>query len=187
MFYQEAKRWLICSTIALCFAIQAESSNPLSASFANLEIAEASKDQPLVILPTQPGNWINESDSVRSFTLEVRETSDRRKHTVFHNGKTITASTPIEGTRSRIAYDPSFGRFVGLLPSIRVEWVDGVDPHAIAAATGALKLTEFKQLGYFVLELPRHLHPAAAIQHIQTLPGQPKAFIRTRGFDIEWR
>lgn len=108
-------------------------------------------------------------------------------HVVVFEGETFSASTPIEGPWSRIAFDPSRRAFVQLLPSIRVETRDKTQLELIVRELGAINVTMFDSLALAVIDLPDDMHPAEAVARVQAMPGRPRATIRLRAPRVEWR
>lgn len=141
----------------------------------------------LLTMPERPGAWQVSGARTTQMLLEIFESENSRKHTVKLEGKIYRASTPLTGTRSRIAFDPLRKRFVGLLPSIRVELNTHVDAATLAEAVDARRVTTFRELGFHIVELPDKVHPVDAVKAVQGLVGQPKASVRTRGMKLEWR
>ena len=136
-----------------------------------------------------PGAYASEAPPASYGGLAVQsfETASRRIYVVSMSGETYRAAAPLDGPRSRIAFDPARRTFASLLPSIRVELSPGVDIDAVLQALGADESTVFESLGFAIVGLPAELHPAEAVARLQVLPGQPAAAVRLRGPRIEWR
>ncbi len=130
-------------------------------------------------LPAQP---VPAGLSTRSYT-----TDSQWIHVVEFGGRTYRAAAPLEGPRSRVVFDPVRRGFASLLPSIRIELKRGLQPDAIAEALDAVRVTVFEPLGFAIVDLPEHLHPADAVALVRNLPGQPEAAVRLRGPVIEWK
>lgn len=140
----------------------------------------------VVVVPTGTASMRTESEfgpiSARSF-----EANSRRVHVVSFDGETFRAATPKEGPMSRIVFDPTQRKFVALLPSIRVELDGESSLDFIVEILGAIEATRFDNLGFAIIDLPDTLHPAMAIGMLASLPGQPRASLRLRGPQIQWR
>ena len=134
--------------------------------------------------PARPSTAVRESSS---FAARSHEVDSQRIHVVEFDGETYRAATPIEGPRSRIAFDPARRKFTSLLPSIRVELDDGVNADAVAAVLGATRVTVFESLGFAIVDLPADVHPVDAVRRARNLPGGPKATVRLRAHRIEWK
>ena len=159
-----------------------------TARFLNdFESMQGNGEQVLLALPERPGAWEVSRPSTTPILLETVESTDRRTHVVKLDGKVYRASTPLEGSRSHIAFDPIRKRFKGLLSSIRVEVSTNIDAMVLAETVDAKRITTFQKLGFHILELPEDVHPGDAVKAIQRLAGQPKATVRTRSMKLEWR
>lgn len=152
----------------------------------------------LVVLPSKGSvSDAGVSEAVRStlgapaapggFFASSVETATRRIYVVEFDGETYRAATPLDGSRSRIVFDPARRAFAPLLPSIRVELNSGVQLDAVSEALGATGVTVFESLGFAIVDLPAELHPAEAAARVRGLPGQPEATVRLRRPRIEWR
>ncbi|MDE0451773.1 MAG: hypothetical protein OXI90_08390 [Gammaproteobacteria bacterium] len=115
------------------------------------------------------------------------EAGSLRIHVVEFEGQTFKAATPLDGSRSWIAFDPDRRAFASLLPSIRIELEPRPHLDAIASELGATGVTVFDSLGFAIIDLPGDLHPAEAVARVRNLPGEPRAAVRLRGPRIEWR
>ena len=140
----------------------------------------------VVVMPSANASMQMESEfgSIRGRSY-VSDTG--RIHVVTFDGETFRASTPMDGPSSRIVFDPAQRKFVQLLPSIRVELEDYARLDAIAGLIGATRATAFESLGFAIVDLPETLHPVEAIEMLNSLPEQPKATLRIRAPDIQWR
>lgn len=156
-------------------------------SVGSLPVLAYEPSREVVLLPNQPGIWGGQQATPSTFSLETRETASRRFHTVQFNGRTHTASVPLEGSRSYVAFDRNQSKFVGILPSIRVELNGSTSVSQMAEAAGATNLTVFKQLGFAILDLPIDVSPHEAIVRVGELPGKPQGYLRTRSFNVKWR
>ncbi len=140
----------------------------------------------VLVLPSAASSLTTSSEfgpiSGRSF-----ETSFQRVHVVSFDGETYRAATPLDGPASRVVFDPVRRRFVGLLPSVRVELDGTADLDAIAVSLDAVRVTAFEGLGFAIVELPGTLHPADALRTLASLDNPPAASLRTRGPPIRWR
>ena len=76
---------------------------------------------------------------------------------------------------------------MSLLPSIRVELVEGLRIEAVAAELGATGITVFESLGFAFVELPEELHPADAVARVSSTVDPNVASVRLRGPPLEWR
>ena len=141
----------------------------------------------LLTMPARPGAWQVSGAKSTQMLLEIFESENSRKHSVKLEGKIYRASTPLKGTRSRIAFDPLRKRFVGLLPSIRVELNTNIDAATLAEVVDAGRITTFRKLGFHIIELPEDVHPVDAVKTIQRLACEPNATVRTRAMKLEWR
>lgn len=144
------------------------------------------EDRNVLVLPSASASLRLPTD-FGPITGRSYETSFQRVHTVWIDGETYRAATPLDGPASRIAFDPMRRRFVSLLPSIRVELDGAADLHAIAASVAAVRVTAFERLGFAIVELPATLHPADALRTLASLGNAPAASLRTRGPPIRWR
>ena len=151
-----------------------------------LPIVEA-EGRDLVVLPLRASPADTLETASGGFAVESFEAGSRRIHVVTFEGDTFKAATPLDGPRSWIAFDPDRRAFASLLPSIRIELEPGTQLDAIASEVGATDVTVFESLGFAIVDLPRDLHPAAAVARVRGLPGQPDAAVRLRGPRIEWR
>ncbi len=140
----------------------------------------------VLVLPDAIGNPLVPAQRA-PIAVRTWETAERRYHAVEFDGETFTASTPLQGPRSRIVFDPARRTFSALLPSVRVELEQGVRAEAIAAVVDATRITVFEALGFAIVDLPPDLHPADAISRLQRLPGPPRATLRLSAPPIEWR
>ena len=154
-------------------------------AFREPRIAPA-QDRDVLVLASAPGATRVDS-SFGPLAARTYDTASRRVHVVAVDGAIHRASTPLRGAAARIAFDPLRGSFVELLPSLRVELGDGAPPETVAGAVGAVRVTRFDALGFAIVELPEHLHPADALARVRQLPDPPAATLRLRGPDIEWR
>lgn len=143
-------------------------------------------DHKVLVLPTA-GDSLDVSIDSRALHVRHHESANRRMHVVVFEGETFSASTPIEGPWSRIAFDPSRRAFVQLLPSIRVETRDKTQLELIVRELGAINVTMFDSLALAVIDLPDDMHPAEAVARVQAMPGRPRATIRLRAPRVEWR
>lgn len=159
--------------------------NAQPSAFREPRIASARGHDVLVLAPA-PGATLVDS-AFGALAARTYDTSSRRVHEVTVDGATYRASTPLEGSTARIAFDPSRGSFVELLPSLRVELGDGAPLETVVEAVDAVRVTRFDALGFAIVELPDDLHPAAALARLTRLPDTPAATLRLRGPDIEWR
>ena len=177
----------VCLQLILISSVGAQTADAVDNIFGDLEITSYDGRQDLLVLPSRPGIWESNRASAKSFTLEILEFEDRRRHFVTLGDKTYQSSTPLEGTWSRIAFDLERKRFIGILPSIRIEFVGREEAELVAETVSARRVTMFQKLGFYIVELPEELHPLEAINAIRRLPGQPKATVRARRFKVEWR
>ena len=174
--------------MALAAALSAAAQQPADRPFAadGLRIVEA-EGRNLVVLPSYAGSADALESPSGEFAAQSFEAASRRIHVVTFEGDTFRAATPLDGSRSWIAFDPSRRAFASLLPSIRIELGAGLELDAVAAQVGATGVTVFESLGFAIFDLPEDLHPADAVARVQALPGQPDAAVRLRGPRIEWR
>lgn len=187
-------RTSIATTVALVFlhltvvsGVSAQTDDT-TAPFTNvLEFMQGNGKQVLLALPERPGAWEVSRPSTTSMLLETVESTTRRTHVVKLDGKAYRASTPLEGSRSYIAFDPIRKRFKGLLSSIRVEVTTNIDATVLAETVDAKRITTFRKLGFHIIELPEDVHPVDAVKAIQRLAGQPKVTVRTRSMKLVWR
>ena len=171
--------------IALEAPISAIAGEPPFAS-DGLRMEEAD-GRTLVVLPFHADSPAVLESAVEGFATQSFEAASRRIHVVTLEGETFRASTPLDGSRSWIVFDPVWRTFASLLPSIRVELGNGVQMDAVAEELGATSFTIFDSLGFAIVDLPADLHPADAVVRVRELPGQPEAAVRLRGPRIEWR
>lgn len=146
----------------------------------------ATQDRDVLVLAPAPDATLVDS-AFGALAARTYDTSARRVHEVSVDGATYRASTPLEGSTARIAFDPARGSFVELLPSLRVELGAGASLQTVAEAVDAVRVTRFDSLGFAIVELPDDLHPADALARLTQLPGPPAATLRLRGPDLEWR
>ena len=125
--------------------------------------------------------------SVGGLVVQSYEMASRRMHVVIFEGETFRASTPMDGSRSWLAFDPARRAFAALSPSLRIELNEGVDLDAVADAVGATGIAVFDSLGFAVVGLPEGLHPADAESLVRNLSGSPDAAVRLRAPQIQWR
>ena len=184
----------IATVLALIFfqltamsGVHAQTDNATAHSLSVHEFVEIDGERSLLALPVRPGIWQVSRPTSSTMLLETFESESSRRYVVTLEGKTYRASTPLHGTRSRIAFDPLRKRFIGLLPSIRVDLNENVDVEVLAETVDALRVTTFRELGFHIIELPEDVHPVDAIKAIQRLDSKPKATVRTRGMKLEWR
>ena len=163
----------------------AAAANAQPSAFQEPRIASA-QGRDVLVLTSAPGATLVDS-AFGPLAARTYDTSSRRMHEVFVDGASYRASTPLQGPASRIAFDPSRGSFVELLPSLRVELGDGAPLQAVVEAIGAVRVTRFDSLGFAIVELPDDLHPADALARLAQLPEPPAATLRLRGPDLEWR
>ena len=140
----------------------------------------------VVVVPTGTASMRTESEFGPIFARSF-ETTSGRVHVVSFQGETFRAATPMEGPMSRIVFDPAQRKFVALLPSIRVELDSESSLDIIVEILGAIEATRFDNLGFAIIDLPDTLHPAMAIDMLASLPEQPRASLRLRGPQIQWR
>ena len=177
-----------CLVLTLVLAnLSAQTQPTKDANFGGLETALFKHNESVLVLPQDFGTWQGTSSLDSPFLLRSSEVDNRRRYVVHYENNTYRASVPLMGTRSRVAFDVNRKRFVGLQPSIRVELTERIDPKTIAESLNARKISIFDKLGFAILELPPELHPSEAVKIVRQMPGQPQAFLRTRGFRIEWR
>ena len=142
----------------------------------------------IVLHPRGPGAGlepaVRESSEV---VARSHEAGSQRIHVVELDGETYRAATPIEGSGSRIVFDPARRRFESLLPSIRVGLDGGVDAEAVAASLAATRVTAFESLGFAIVDLPVDLHPVEAVRRVRDLPGGTTAAVRLRAHRIDWK
>ena len=174
--------------MALAVVLPTQAQEPVDRPFPAdvLPMVEA-EGRDLVVLPPR-GDAGDTLETVSGrFAAQSLESGSRRIHLVTFEGDTFKAETPLDGPRSWIAFDPERRAFASLLPSIRVELEPGLQLDAIASEVGATGVTVFESLGFAIVDLPRDLHPADAVEGVRGLPGQPDAAVRLRGPRIEWR
>ena len=140
----------------------------------------------VLVLAPAPGATLVDS-AFGALAARTYDTSSRRVHEVTVDGATYRASTPLQDSASRIAFDPSRGSFVELLPSLRIELGPGAPLQTVAEVVDAVRVTRFDSLGFAIVELPDDLHPADALARLTELPEPPAATLRLRGPDLEWR
>ena len=174
--------------MTLAVAVPAQAQEPVDRPFPpdGLRIVEA-EGRELVALPAYAGSADVLETASGGFAAQSFEAASHRIHVVTFEGETFRASTPLDGPRSWIAFDPDRRAFASLLPSIRIELGAGLELDAVSAQVGATGVTVFESLGFAILDLPEDLHPADAVARLQELPGQPDAAVRLRGPRIEWR
>lgn len=182
VFVHRRSQWLfLIASLLICLPAAAQehfTAAPGTLSFEGRElIVLASRDTGAAVESAGPGGFV-----ARSF-----ETAAYRIHEVTMDGRTFRAATPLSGPRSRLVFDPLRRRFESLLPSIRVELGNGVDLDDLSSAVSAIGITVFESLEFAIVHLPADLHPAAAIERLRYLPGQPDATVRLRLPKIEWR
>ena len=139
-----------------------------------------SRGHDVVVMPSATVSMQTESEfgpiQGRSYVSDTG-----RIHVVTFDGETFRASTPMDGPSSRIVFDPAQRKFVQLLPSIRVELEDYARLDAIAGLIGATRATAFESLGFAIVD------PVEAIEMLNSLPERPRATLRIRAPDIQWR
>ena len=140
----------------------------------------------VLVLPTASAS-LSMPTEFGPITAQSYKTSLQRVHIVTVDGETYRAATSLDGPASRIVFDPVRRRFVGLLPSIRMELDGAVDLDAIAASLGAVRVTAFERLGFAIVELPATLHPAQAIERLTSADDPPAASLRMQGPLLRWR
>ena len=150
-------------------------------------LVPAGAGREIVVLSAQGGTRPVAQTAPSPFLAQSRDTATQRIHTVTFEGETYTAATPLSGPWSRIGFDPVRRSFVSLLPSIRVELVEGLRIETVAAELGATGITVFESLGFAFVELPDELHPADAVARVSGTLGPSVASVRLRGPPLEWR
>ena len=187
-----ARELLVCMVLAASFPATAQDASGIGSGGPRMVTAEARRlvtmpayPTPPVAAPTTPPQQPRETSP--PLTIETFDTPSHRIHVVSMAGKTWKAAAPLDGPRYWLAFDPARHAFAELLPSIRVELGNGVEPQAIAKAVDAAGIEVFDTLGFAIVTLPQDLHPAEAVARVEALPGQPKAAMRLRGPRIQWR
>ncbi len=183
---------LICVALAASLPAAALDASSIEGGGPGLVTAEARRLVTMPAFPTPPvaptATLAGEPQEIAAaVTVETFDTGSHRVHVVSMAGKTYRATVPLEGPRQWLAFDPSRRAFAELLPSIRVELGNGVDPKVVAKAVDAVGIEVFDMLGFAIVTLPANLHPAAAEARIEALPGQPEAALRLRRPKIKWR
>ena len=172
--------------LAATMPIEARDSKDQPPVPLELRIVQA-ESRDLVALPSYagvPDMPQPESGRLAAYSFE---SGSRRIHVVTFQGETFKAATPLDGSRSWIAFDPERRAFASLLPSIRIELEGGPQLDDIASELGATGVTVFDSLGFAIIDLPENLHPVDAVARVRELPGEVDASIRLRGPQIEWR
>ncbi len=172
--------------LAAAMPIEAQGSKARPPVPLELRIVQA-EGRDLVALPAHAGVPDLLQPASGGLAAYSFEAGLRRIHVVEFEGETFRAATPLEGSRSWIAFDPGRRAFASLLPSIRIELEPRPQLDAIASELGATGVTVFDSLGFAIVDLPEDLHPADAVARVRNLPGEPQAAVRLRGPRIEWR
>ncbi|MDE0224091.1 MAG: hypothetical protein OXP28_03030 [Gammaproteobacteria bacterium] len=172
--------------LAAAMPIEAQDPKDRPPAPPELRIVQA-EGRDLVALPSHadvPDVLQPASGGLAAYSFDA---GSRRIHVVEFEGETFRAATPLEGSRSWIAFDPGRRAFASLLPSIRVELQPELQLDAIASELGSTGVTVFETLGFAIIDLPEDLHPAEAVARLRNLPGEPRAAVRLRRPRIEWR
>ena len=189
--FSSGPKLLIGMVLAASLPASAQDASSIGADGPRLVTAEARRLVTMPALPTPPvasmAMLADEPQETAALTVETFDTASHRVHVVSMAGKTWRAAAPLEGPRHWLAFDPARRKFAELMPSIRVELGNGVDPKAVAKAVDAVGIEVFETLGFAIVMLPTNLHPAAAEARIEALPGQPEAALRLRRPRIQWR
>ncbi|MDE0190606.1 MAG: hypothetical protein OXQ90_04555 [Gammaproteobacteria bacterium] len=182
---------LIASAALLAFQVASASEEAGLETARGLDSVVADGRSLIVLHPqgseTSPARLSTAVRESSSFAARSHEVDSQRIHVVELDGETYRAATPIDGPRSRIAFDPAHRKFRSLLPSIRVELDAGVNADAVATDLGATRVTVFESLGFAIVDLPADVHPVDAVRQARNLPGGPKATVRLRAHRIEWK
>ncbi len=141
----------------------------------------------VLMLSSGPGSPAAPAPETGTLSVRSYETASQRIHTVVFEGRTYRVSTPLDGAWSLVVFDTFRREFASLLPSIRLELGDGMDLAAVAEALDAVDVTVFESLGFAIVDLPRGLHPADAVERVENLNGRPRAAMRLRRPGIQWR
>jgi len=160
---------------------------PAQTSTDGVALVPAGEGREIVVLSAQGGTQPAAQTAPSPISTQSRDTATQRIHTVTFEGETYTAATPLSGPWSRVGFDPARRSFVSLLPSIRVELVEGLRVEAVAAELGATGVTVFESLGFAIVELPEELHPADAVARVSDTVDPTVASLRLRGPPLEWR
>ncbi len=183
---------LMCAALAASLPAAAQDLSGITAVGPRVVTAE---DRSLVTMPAYPTPPIASTATLSGttrhaeapMTIEIFDTESHRVHVVSMAGETWKAAVPLDGSGVWLAFDPARRSFAELLPSIRVELGTGVELDAVAKAVNAAGIEVFDTLGFAIVTLPAHLHPADAAERVEALSGQPDTALRLRRPRIQWR
>ena len=149
-------------------------------------LAVASDDTAGVMAPSSAGqvlvlprDSLPGTEHVGSLRAEIAHEDGFRVYRVEFEGRTYWAHR-VPGDRSRpVAFLPKEGRFVDLLPELKVVLNDPDDLEAVMDAAGALDGKAYPP-GWALLRLPPEVNPAEVAEKLQSHPSVNNAEVRLR-------